>query len=88
MAYSFFAYVSRLKLIRRWALMRTTQPENDAEHPGEVEIRLLSADYFGNHIRRVEQRAYFTAQEIGDALEALVYKRLISEGGKAGGEHD
>ena len=28
----FFAYLSRLKLIRRWSLMRNTQPENDAEH--------------------------------------------------------
>ena len=52
-------------------------PANDSDHPGELEIRILSADYFGNHIRRVEQRAYFTEQEIGDVLEALVYKRII-----------
>ena len=32
MAFSFFAYLSRLKLISRWSLMRNTQPENDAEH--------------------------------------------------------
>ena len=32
MSYSFFACLSRLKLIRRWALMRNTVPENDAEH--------------------------------------------------------
>lgn len=32
----FFAYVSRLKLIRRWGLMRSTQPENDAEHSLQV----------------------------------------------------
>ena len=32
MSYSFFAYLSRLKLIHRWSLMRNTQPENDAEH--------------------------------------------------------
>jgi len=32
----FFAYVSRLRLIRRWALMRNTQPENDAEHSMQV----------------------------------------------------
>ena len=36
MAYSFFAYLSRLKLIRRWSLMRNTQPENDAEHSLQV----------------------------------------------------
>lgn len=34
--YHFFAYLSRLKLIRRWGLMRSTQPENDAEHSLQV----------------------------------------------------
>ncbi len=28
----FFAYLARMKLIRRWGLMRSTMPENDAEH--------------------------------------------------------
>ena len=28
----FFAYLNRLKLIRRWGLMRNTIPENDMEH--------------------------------------------------------
>lgn len=28
----FFAYMARLKYIRRWGLMRNTVPENDAEH--------------------------------------------------------
>ena len=32
----FFAYLSRLKFIRRWGLMRSTQPENDAEHSLQV----------------------------------------------------
>ncbi len=36
MSYSFFAYLSRLKLIHRWSLMRNTQPENDAEHSLQV----------------------------------------------------
>ena len=36
MSYPFFAYLSRLKLISRWALMRNTQPENDAEHSLQV----------------------------------------------------
>ncbi|HIU19337.1 MAG TPA: 5'-deoxynucleotidase [Candidatus Limiplasma stercoravium] len=30
--YHFFAYLDRLKLIRRWGLMRNTVPENDMEH--------------------------------------------------------
>ena len=32
MSYPFFAYMSRLKYIARWGLMRSTIPENDAEH--------------------------------------------------------
>lgn len=32
MAYHFFAYMSRMKYIRRWGLMRNTLPENDMEH--------------------------------------------------------
>ena len=28
----FFAYLDRMKLIRRWGLMRNTMPENDMEH--------------------------------------------------------
>ena len=36
MHYPFFAYLNRLRLIRRWSLMRNTQPENDAEHSLQV----------------------------------------------------
>ena len=36
MSYAFFAYLSRLKLISRWSLMRNTLPENDAEHSLQV----------------------------------------------------
>ncbi len=36
MTYAFFAYLSRLRLISRWSLMRNTQPENDAEHSLQV----------------------------------------------------
>lgn len=66
------------KLLRAFNL-----PESDSDHPGDVEIRLLSADYFGNHIRHVERKAHFSEKEIGDALEALVYRKTISatEGG-------
>ena len=36
MSFSFFAYLSRLRLISRWSLMRNTHPENDAEHSLQV----------------------------------------------------
>ena len=32
----FFAYLSRMRLIRRWGLMRNTQPENDLEHAAQA----------------------------------------------------
>ena len=34
----FFAYLSRLKLIRRWGLMRNIVPENDMEHSMQAAI--------------------------------------------------
>ena len=34
--FHFFAYLDRLKLIRRWGLMRNIQPENDMEHSMQV----------------------------------------------------
>lgn len=33
---TFFAWLSRLRLIRRWGLMYSAQPENDAEHSLQV----------------------------------------------------
>lgn len=36
MQYHFFAMISRMKYINRWALMRNTQPENLSEHAMEV----------------------------------------------------
>ena len=32
MEHHFFAYISRMKFIQRWGLMRNTIPENDMEH--------------------------------------------------------
>lgn len=38
MAYSFFAMLSRMKNIHRWALMRNTRQENISEHSHEVAV--------------------------------------------------
>ena len=35
---SFFAAISRMKYIVRWALMRSARPENISEHSGEVAV--------------------------------------------------
>ena len=34
--YHFFAYMARMKLIRRWSLMKSVSEENIAEHSAQV----------------------------------------------------
>ena len=55
MSFPFFAYLSRLKLIRRWSLMRNTAPENDAEHSLQVAmiahaIAVIARDRYGKNV--------------------------------------
>lgn len=53
--YSFFAFISRLKNIGRWALMRNTHPENVQEHSHMVAViahglAVIRRDVFGGDI--------------------------------------
>ena len=55
MSFSFFACLSRLKLIRRWSLMRNTVPENDAEHSLQVAmiahaLAVIARDRYGKQV--------------------------------------
>ena len=55
MSFPFFAYLSRLRLIRRWSLMRNTVPENDAEHSLQVAmiahaIAVIARDRYGKQV--------------------------------------
>lgn len=55
MKHHFFAYVSRLRYIRRWGLMRSVMPENDAEHSLQVAmiahaIAIIGRDRYGRSI--------------------------------------
>ena len=55
MEYGFFAMMSRMKLIERWALMRNTISENISEHSLEVSIlahalAVISKDRLGNDL--------------------------------------
>ena len=55
MSFPFFAYLSRLKLIRRWSLMRNAVPENDAEHSLQVAmiahaIAVIARDRYGRQV--------------------------------------
>lgn len=51
----FFAYLSRMKLIDRWSLMRSVQPENVQEHSLQVAVTahalaLIKNKYFGGSL--------------------------------------
>lgn len=55
MKHHFFAYVSRLRYIRRWGLMRSVMPENDAEHSLQVAmiahaIAIIGRDSYGRDV--------------------------------------
>ena len=55
MSFPFFAYLSRLRLIHRWSLMRNTIPENDAEHSLQVAmiahaIAIIARDRYGKDV--------------------------------------
>lgn len=54
-AYSFFAMLSRMKNIRRWALMRNTRSENICEHSYEVAViahalALMTNRHYGGQV--------------------------------------
>lgn len=70
---TFFAYMSRLRLIRRWGLMRNTQPENDAEHSLQVAmiahgIAVIGREKYG---RDVSPEAVLSLAVYHDATEVL-----------------
>ena len=51
----FFAYLARLRYIRRWGLMRSVMPENDAEHSLQVAmiahaIAIIGRDTYGREV--------------------------------------
>ena len=70
---AFFAYMARLKLIRRWSLMRNTQPENDAEHSLQVAmiahaIALTARNRYG---KQIDPEHVVTLAVYHDATEVL-----------------
>ncbi len=69
----FFAYVARLRLIRRWSLMRNTQPENDAEHSLQVAMiaHALAVDGKKRYGRDVDPEHVATLAIYHDAAEVL-----------------
>ena len=52
MSYNFFAYISRMRYINRWSLMRNSLPENIQEHSHMVAViahalGIIRRDIFG-----------------------------------------
>ena len=55
MKYSFFAYMARMKFIRRWGLMKSVTEENIAEHSAQVAqiahaLALIKNKKFGGNV--------------------------------------
>lgn len=53
MDYPFFAYLDRLKLIRRWGLMRNTESENDMEHSMQTAVIAHGLAMLGGNVSAV-----------------------------------
>lgn len=48
MGHHFFAYINRMRFIRRWGLMRNTLPENDLEHAAQTAMIAHAIALIGN----------------------------------------
>lgn len=69
----FFAYISRMRFIQRWALMRNTAPENVQEHSHQAAalahaLAVIRNEKFGGH---VDAGAVAAAALYHDASEIL-----------------
>ena len=87
MSFPFFAYLSRLRLIHRWSLMRNTVPENDAEHSLQVAmiahaIAIIARDRYGKDVdpeHVLSLAVYHDATEVmtGDLPTPVKYHRPV-----------
>ena len=71
--YNFFAYISRMRFIQRWALMRNTAPENVQEHSHQAAVlahalAVIRNEKFGGHL---DPGAVAAAALYHDASEIL-----------------
>lgn len=66
MEHHFFAYVSRMKFIQRWGLMRNTFPENDMEHA-------LQAAMIAHAIALIGNRRYFRSYSPEHVMALALY---------------
>jgi 5'-deoxynucleotidase len=69
----FFAYLSRMKLIKRWGLMRNTHPENIQEHSLQVAViahglAIIRNTYFNGKIDPERVMALAVFHEAGEVI--------------------
>ena len=72
-AYHFFAYLSRMKHIKRWGLMRNTETENIKEHSLDVAIlahalAVIHNTYFGGQLDEKKIMAMGVFHEAGEIM--------------------
>ena len=73
MKHHFFAYVSRLRYIRRWGLMRSVMPENDAEHSLQVAmiahaIAIMGRDNYGRQVNTEHVLALGVYHDVSEVI--------------------
>lgn len=69
----FFAYLSRMKLIKRWGLMRNTTHENIQEHSLQVAViahglAVIRNEIFGGHVNPEHIMALAVYHEVGEVI--------------------
>ena len=83
MSFNFFAYMARMKLIKRWSLMKSVSDENIAEHSAQVAqiahaLALIKNKMFGGELdadRVATAALYHEASEVltGDLPTPIKY---------------
>ncbi len=73
MHYHFFAYMSRMKYIQRWGLMRNTLPENDMEHALQTAMIAHGIAVLGNvrYARGYDENQVLALAIYHDASEVI-----------------
>lgn len=71
--YKFFAFLNRMKYIRRWSLMRSVREENIMEHSQQVTViahalALISNKMFGGNVNVEKTVLYATYHEVGEVI--------------------
>ena len=66
MAYNFFAFLDRMKYIRRWALMRSSRDENIMEHSKQVAM-------FAHALAVIDTRIFGNAPDVTKTVLCALY---------------